>query len=413
MFIKVRYNEIVEFFDFFKKPSTTMIVFVFVFLFNCSANGISTWPQDSLYSTHTIKIALVMPFEVSRNSEVDPDNPDGPWIHPFSMPALHFYEGARLAIDSLARNGINASTTCFETPVDSSSMKRLLAAIARDSFDLLIANIPDKLIQLAVDRTGDLGIKLILTQALSSAPIKGKSNCALAYASAATQCSLVVDRFLKKYPDANFVILKGKSPREKDAAEAFRAAVHTLTSKKSTAKIIDLSTANASSASSLLADERQNIILFVSSDEQVVNPGLTSLAKSSPSNTVICGMPTWMNFESIDFMSFDRIQISLFDNNYIDLLDPNRIKFRKRFVNAYFDDPLSSAYAGFDLLTYLVPMVNNKPNAKLKELFTGSKRNENRVFEFKSLPEGGFENHKITLTYLEDYRFVDFENMEE
>jgi hypothetical protein len=58
-------------------------------------------------------------------------------------------------------------------------------------------------------------------------------------------------------------------------------------------------------------------------------------------------------------------------------------------------------------------LVNNKPNAKLKELFTGIKRNENRVFEFKSLPEGGFENHKITLTYLEDYRFVDFENMEE
>lgn len=354
-----------------------------------------------------------MPFEVSRNSEVDPSNPDGPWIHPFSMPALHFYEGARLAIDSLARIGINANITCFETPVDSAGMKRMVATLARDNFDLVVANIPDKLIQLVVDKAGDLGIKLILTQALNSTSIKGKSNCALAYASAATQCSLVVERFLKKHPEANFVILKGKSPREKDAAEVFRTAVYNLKSKMSSAKLVDLSNASFSSVSSLLSPDRQNIILFVSSDEQLVNTGLTSLAKSCPPNTVICGMPTWMNFESIDFMSFGRIQISLFDNNYIDLLDPARLKFRKRFVNTYFDDPLSSAYAGFDLLTCLVPLVSEKPNAKFKEIFAGLKRNPNRVFDFKQLTDGGFENHQISVTFLKDYRFVDVKNLED
>ncbi len=411
MVVKGRLLDFFKRFDFFKMPlKLSVIIFM---LFNVSVYGYSSSTQDTISSGNSIKIALVMPFEVSRNSEVDPANPDSPWIHPFSMPALHFYEGARLAIDSLARIGINANISCFETPVDSSGMKRLVSMLARDNFDLLVANIPDKLIQLAVDKTADFGIKLILTQALSSTSIKGKSNCALAYASAATQCSLVVERFLKKYPEGNFVILKGKSQREKDAAEVFRTSVYNLKSKMSAAKVVDLSNSTFSSVSSLLSQERQNIILFVSSDEQLVNTGLTSLSKSCPSNTVICGMPTWMNFESIDFMSFERIQISLFDNNYIDLFDPNRLKFRKRFVNTYFDDPLSSAYSGFDLLTCLVPLVNEKPNAKLKEILAGLKRNQNKVFDFKQLLEGGFENHQITVTFLEDYRFVDVENMED
>ncbi|MFZ9942841.1 MAG: hypothetical protein ACO3O0_04460 [Bacteroidia bacterium] len=370
------------------------------------------YEQDTAETAKPIKIALVMPFEVGRNAQVDPANPDGPWIHPFSLPALHFYEGARLAVDSLTKRGVRSSTVCFESPADSSRMDKLLDELARDSFNVIIGSVPDKLLPMTVERTEKEGMKLILTQALSAEPIRGHTHCALAYASTATQCSLVVDRFLKKYPNANFVIIKGKNPREKEVAEAFRAAVDTVASMTSTVRVVDLATSSSSSAASGVVPDRQNIIFFVSSDEPVVNPGLASLAKSCPRNTIICGMPTWVNFESIDFMSHERVQIGLFDNNYIDLTDPNRIKFRKRFVNAYFDDPLSSGFAGYDLFTYVVPLLKKYPEASLQELLVGEKKRSNKVYEFSEFPEGGIENHRMTLTLLVDYRFIAFEGVE-
>ncbi|MEY3344061.1 MAG: hypothetical protein RL090_1745, partial [Bacteroidota bacterium] len=72
------------------------------------------------------KIALVMSFEVNRNVGIDPVNPESPGIHPLSLPALHFYEGARLAVDSISRKGSAYNLTCFESPTDSSGMDRLL-----------------------------------------------------------------------------------------------------------------------------------------------------------------------------------------------------------------------------------------------------------------------------------------------
>jgi hypothetical protein len=358
------------------------------------------------------KIALVMSFELNRNIGVDPANPESPGIHPLSLPALHFYEGARLAVDSLSRKGGAYDLVCFESPTDSSGMNRLLDVLEKDSFTVFIGFVPDNLLPMTVERTAEAGIKLILTQAYRPDAIRGHPHCALAYASTATQCSLVVDRFLKKFPDANFVIIKGKKPREKEVAEAFRAAVDTLVSGTSTVRMVDLATSGVSAASGGVVSGRPNIIFFVSSEETVVNTGLASLAKSCPRNTIVCGMPTWVNFESIDFMSHERIQISLFDNNHVDYRDPERAKYRKRFVNAYWDDPLSSGFAGYDLFSYLVPLFRKYPDAELEELLVGDKKRPSLFYEFVKFPEGGFENHRMTITYLVEYRFIPMDKVD-
>ncbi|MFM7079911.1 MAG: hypothetical protein ACKOYC_09010 [Bacteroidota bacterium] len=358
------------------------------------------------------KIALVMSFEVHRNGGIDPANPESPGVHPLSLPALHFYEGARLAVDSLTRKGFKYDLVCFESPTDSSNMEKLLDGLVEDSFTVFIGFVPDNLLPITVERTAEAGIKLILTQAYRPDAIRGHSHSALAYASTATQCSLVVDRFLKKFPNANFVVIKGKKHREKEVAEAFRAAVDTLASGTSTVRVVDLATSGVSAASGGVVSGVPNIIFFVSSEETVVNTGLASLAKSCPRNTIVCGMPTWVNFESIDFMSHERIQISLFDNNHVDYRDPERAKYRKRFVNAYWDDPLSSGYAGYDLFTYLVPLLRKYPNADLEELLVGDKKRPNPFYDFKEFPEGGFESHRMTITYLVEYRFIPMDKVD-
>ncbi len=399
-------------FMFIMRRQRSFFLIFSIFLSSICEISIGQDTTSTVATPRETKIALVMSFEVHRNVGIEPTNPESPGIHPLSLPALHFYEGARLAVDSLSRRGFKYDLVCFESPADSTNMEKLLDALEEDSFNLFIGYVPDNLLPMTVERTAKAGIKLLLTQAYRADAIRGQSHCALAYASTATQCSLVVDRFLKKFPDANFVVIKGKKPREKEVAEAFRAAVDTLASGTSTVRVVDLATSGVSAASSGIVPGRPNIIFFVSSEETVVNTGLASLARSCPRNTVICGMPTWVNFESIDFMSHERVQISLFDNNHVDYRDPERSKYRKRFVNAYWDDPLSSGYAGYDLFSHIVPLLRKYPDADLKELLVGDKKRVNAFYEFKEFPEGGFENHRMTITYLVEYRFVPMDKVD-
>ncbi|MFM7053544.1 MAG: hypothetical protein ACKOX7_02275 [Bacteroidota bacterium] len=396
-------------FGFFKRGSLVIAV-VLLSIMSLESLGfdVAGLIQDSSDDAKNIKVALVMPFEVARNEELDPANSDGPWIHPFSLPSLHFYEGARLALDSLDQLGLNCKITCFEPPTDSVGITRLINELKREGFDLLVGSFSEKLLHHVVRKTEAVGVKLLLTQAMSSEPVKGKGNCALAYASTATQCSLVVERFKKKYPSSNFIVIKGKSPREKELSDVFRAAA----SKHHSVKMVDLSVSGVSSVSDGISTSRQNIVLFVSSEESIVNSGVITLAKVCPKNTIICGMPTWLNFESIEFLSVKGVRISLFDNNFIDYESPERAEFRKRFVKTYFDDPLASGYAGFDVFTQILPLIAKEPKTDLDDLLNNRTKFSGRPFEFKKLLNGGAENHNITLTFLSDYRVIDMDDPE-
>lgn len=396
-------------FSLFKRTSVCMAVVILFFTTTVAlGSDYSGSSQDTSKSTKKIKVALVMPFEVGRNEQVDAANLDGPWIHPFSLPSLHFYEGARLALDSLDDLRIDCKITCFESPSDSVGISQLINELKRDGFNLLVGTFSEKLLNHVVRKTSSNGIKLLLTQAMSSESIKGKPNCAMAYASTATQCSLVVERFKNKYPSANFIVIKGKSPREKELADVFRSAA----SKHHHVKMVDLNVAGISAVSEGLSTSRQNIVLFVSSEESIVNSGVLTLAKVCPKNTIICGMPTWINFESIEFLSVKGVRISLFDNNFIDVESSERVEFRKRFVKTYFDDPLSSGYAGYDVFTQIVPLIAQNSQANLNALLDSRLKVSGGEFHFKQLPNGGFENHHLTLTILSDYKIVDMDNME-
>ncbi|MFM7902378.1 MAG: hypothetical protein ACKPAD_10380, partial [Bacteroidota bacterium] len=106
------------------------------------------------------------------------------------------------------------------------------------------------------------------------------------------------------------------------------------------------------------------------------------------------------------------VRISLFDNNFIDYESAERAEFRKRFVKTYFDDPLASGYAGFDVFTQILPLIAKEPKTDLDDLLNNRTKFSGRPFEFKKLLNGGAENHNITLTFLSDYRVIDMDDPE-
>jgi hypothetical protein len=125
---------------------------------------------------------------------------------------------------------------------------------------------------------------------------------------------------------------------------------------------------------------------------------------------VICGLPTWENFESIDPKMLQKLQTHIFTSTFIDYNSPYVKNFRKNFIEKYKADPVHNAFLGFSI-AYLAGSALEKGD---KDFFRQLEKKENR--ENKELPakfdfaskskDDGQENHRITILKFEYFKLV-------
>ena len=114
-------------------------------------------------------------------------------------------------------------------------------------------------------------------------------------------------------------------------------------------------------------------------------------------NVTIVGMPTWENFESIDFSALRNLNVLYFSSTYFDINNALVNTFRKKFLNKYNTEPLNSAFQGFELLNYFAKqMIGEKKSSEISvSLIPFQFSNDNS--------ENGFENKIIHILQVKDY----------
>jgi hypothetical protein len=359
-------------------------------------------PPVAVKKSTKLRIALVMSFELSANFNADTTESGYTEmdITPGSLPAIHFFEGAKIAMDSLASDSVLVTLKAYDAPADSAAASKLFGGPMLRDFDYVIAGIQPALAVPAALAAEKSGIRLILLQAPSAAFLEGRPNVALAGASTFTQCRETAGILAQQHPSANFIVVSRKVKRENELAAAFVSA---LKSNPGLSPVyeFDATTKPVTDLSKQLRQEKRNIIVVASSDEAFVKNAVLSLNDMGMSGIYLCGLPTWAGFESIDFMSLENLKFFLFDNNFTDLSDPSVTAYRKLFISKYNADPLPQAFSGFELV-YGLGMGSNSTGLlcdKLTEIFKSAAR-----YRFQSAGAGnGCENIAVSLLEIDDY----------
>lgn len=357
----------------------------------------------------SMSIALMMPFGLEKNfadtdiEETGEDAADEPHIEPSSLNALHFYEGALLAADSLKSLKREIKIVALETPSDSSGIARTMVSKQIRNAAFVIGTFPNNLTNIAADIAKREKVNLVLTQSGSSKVTESNEYVALSNASTVTQIREMVDFMMESYPASNFILVFRNTRREDEMAAIFRQEIMQL---KGSADFRDLNATEKSykDISNLLSKTKRNVIFLVSSDEAFVSPVLAYLESQEIFGVYISGLPPWQNFESIDFMNFKNLQVFLFDNNFIDYDHPSVRAFRKYFMGAYYTDPMASGYNGFDLVYRIggayIPGENNFTNV-VSKAFSGI----HPFYDFdRPVPGSGAENKYISVLRFSDYK---------
>ncbi len=365
-------------------------------------------PITEVNKTEKLNFTLILPFDLPSNfinSEAPEPDPE---IKERSLQALNFYEGTLIAADSLKGMNKLVKVTACDAPSDSLSLARLLNSLDREQAGTVIATLPGSLAPAAAAIAEKNGLRLLLTQANTPKFLNNNNNTALAYASTFTQCREMVSTMMEKHPASKVILIYRNAKREDELAEAFRSQIRE-SGKNHELADLNLSIKTMKQVPEYLSKSARNIVFVVSSDEAFVSPLLSLIEEQAMYGVIVNGLPTWQNFESINFMSFKNIQVNIFDNNFIDYENPERLTLRKKFLDRYYTDPLPSGYNGFDLV-FGIGSTTARERSSLREMIQAAFAGNREWFDFKQYENGGMENRKISVLRYVDYKLKPVSN---
>lgn len=339
-----------------------------------------------------LNFALLLPLDLKKQFVVDTAAESESSIDMGALNQLHFLEGAMLAADSLKAKGIKVNLKTFDTAIDSSSLTNLLYQKDVMNSNCIFAAFNSAFYPAAAVIAQKHNNKIVFTQPSPASSIKQNKNVYLSVPTTTTQCVMAADYIIKNFTGAHIVVVSREVKREKDLSDIFKSKFINeqatyLTHSKEKEELFLTS----------LSKTTQNVLVITSSDEAFISPFLSKINSLNMANITIVGLPTWENFESVDFSALQNLSVIYFSSVYFDVTNASVNAFRKNFLSRYNTEPLNSAFQGFELVNYFTKqMIGDKKSPEISVSLI--------PFQFSNdVPENGFENKMIHILQVKDY----------
>jgi len=323
-------------------------------------------PEYVENSQHEFRIALFLPLFLADNSPASaPDSSlvkdsegrfrykDGRyWIHPRTVNALDFHQGALLAIDSLKKQGINAKIFVFDTMRDTVKMAQMLNSPAMKNMDLMIGPFAPELVNQVTAFTRENRIFCVSPTAINTASLQNNPYLLQVNAGDINTVSPMVD-FISKQKNIHVTLIGNKS-------DADQTLFHAYLDHLKTAFPDSLLTAFRMSSDSLqqpiryLKKRRTNVVIIPSADETFVNAVTGQLNNSSRSYVInLYGLASWTKFMNLDLEYLHALEFRYATAYYINYENQQVQRFLQQYRKMYFTEPtMLTGYGGVSPYAY-------------------------------------------------------------
>jgi ABC-type branched-subunit amino acid transport system substrate-binding protein len=319
-----------------------------------------------------------------------------------------------LAADSLEKIGLHAHIQIIDGDKinDTLKVKLALRKPGLDKMDLIVGPVYANSFSVAARfaRKNEIGIVNPLSRRENI--VNGNPFVLKTQASSMGIASKLTTFIIKRYPNANILVVKNDIKDQKELITAFTSQIKTdLASRtfKGNMQETFYSTGMMAGFSKKLKPNVKNIVIFFSDNKTNVPNFVSLLNPLSKSNDImLIGMDGWEDLE-LETEFLVNLNFHQVTSNYIDFESEAVKQFIARFRNKYGAVPLSSkhAYLGYDIGWYFLTSlmwygdkyITCLPTYKL----TGMQYN----FNFSEpLIGNGLQNQDITIVKLQDYKMV-------
>jgi LysM repeat protein len=370
--------------------------------------------KDSTVVRARYQVALLLPFSIQKNdsalANVDPSGAD-PQFYEATRIAAQFYAGARMAMDSLAKQGLQAEVTVLDVGDD----QRTWAAALKDpklaGADLCIGPFHRSAIEQIARSNSSAHIVCPVPQ--TAKIILGHPNVSKV---APTRSDLVkhAARYVAlRHSTDNVIVLKPEIATDKEVQEQMIAALNgALTDRpgryRDSVLVVKASRREINELISKLDKTRLNVIVAPSEDVEFVTTLVTKLkAQSEKFRIALVGMESWLSMDPVASSDLDVLGFLFATSTFADPLDPRVVEFTHDFRQRFKCDVDAYALLGFDVTYYyLSALLTQGPDfTKHYDLV----RTEPLHMGFRmgrTGPENGFRNEYAVMLQQKDLRLV-------
>jgi hypothetical protein len=355
--------------------------------------------EDKSAKKDFYNVALMLPLFLGEVSAMDAENPPSdPESAYRSLQFIQFYEGFRMALDSLQKTGLSIQLYVYDVSGDTVATRRILRNPEMKKMDLIIGLLFHRNFQIVSSFALKNSIPIVNPLSEREQIINGNPFVFKVYPSVESQTKELSAYLAYKYANDNILIIRDVQFGDNAKPENLRKACANLNMNVR-------SMVGYGAAFEFLSKEKMNVLIVFSKNKVFTLELFTKLNEfRNDYKLTVCGLPRWDKMEGLEPEYLVNLNTHLMTPSFIDYEDAETNKFVFQFQEKYKTDPDLLAFQGFDVACYFLSalrlygkaMDHCLPGFRMKSLQTD--------FQFSPSNGDGYENQHWEIYQYENYK---------
>ena len=348
-----------------------------------------------------LDLAMVESIDVGKIAQGDEKMPED------TKTGMEFYEGFKLAFDSLRKAGFPGILHVYDSDLDSTSFAKLLKKPELKETDLIIGPLYGKRFELMLKFARENSINIVSPTMLGNNMLLGNPNVSKLTPSYVTQAEELAKYVSEKYSGQNIIVFNSANPKDKPYLNTFKRIANPILQKANSDTVREIT---FTTLSTFISKTKPNIVVIPSTNQSFVTEAVNKLylhKQESKDSIIVLGMSNFQEIESLDFGYLKTLNAIVSSYTFVDYSDPATRKFIAKYRNEFKTDPSQHAFSGFDTgYFYLngLQKYGNELQVKLPECKQKGIQSEFNFFQTDV--NSGYENRGVGIMKFENYSYT-------
>lgn len=338
-------------------------------------------------------VALLLPFHLDQINLKSADKKE---ISKADL-AIDFYQGFKLALDSLSAEGYNYKLQVFDSQENELRIVNLARARSVLGNDLIVGPIFPVQIK-TFSEFSDLKNKLQVSPLAASNPAQFNNAGLVTVTNNIDQHAFKIADFINqnyKFGKVNVVLINTQSNDDEKFAVPFKNSLAELSSN---AFVINERT-NSIGLEDHLSSTKTNLVIIASDVRDFILPTIDRLYKVSltGSKVEVFGHPNWAKAQFLNAEKMQWLNTRISSSYFVDYKSTEVKHFIARYLDEYNLDPGEYAFKGFDTGYYFGKLLARYGDDYAKHITEGTYKGLHNNFRFVKDETSGFLNTELMI----------------
>jgi LysM repeat protein/ABC-type branched-subunit amino acid transport system substrate-binding protein len=352
-------------------------------------------------------VAFFLPFHLDEIDLIDVDKiAKGDKKFPQKAEvAIEFYQGVRIALDSLRKKGKKINAYFYDIDDrDSANLGTVLAKPEFKDMHLIVGPLYTSNFVRVAKFANEKKIPIVSPLSQQNKILFRNPYVSKVTPAVTTQMEQMGEYIANKYCDQNIILLSGKDTVYRNPVR--KRVTEVLASKNLTPADTLKEVKSVAGVQQALSATKANIVIIPSNARVYVTDVLSKLnTMADKHNVIVFGMPSWNTFDNLDLNYVSNVHFHYVTSSFIDYDNDTIKQFLISYRALYHADPSTYVFQGYDVTNYYMgAMLKYGVNfqARLSEIKAGGLQTS---FDFINVSaDSGYENKAIRIIGCTDYK---------